>query len=321
MITAVDLCCGAGGWAVAARGLPIRFVAVADREPDALETWRVNHAGQHPKCKMIECDLSTPEGRAEVLAAAPRADLTLGGIPCEEVSLARGSTPLKPGEMDTWLALIDNCFGIVRDTGSRYWCFEDVIQIETYLPAPLLTGHPFRCRRIEAKDYGPQDRLRTFIGDFPEPARPEPGPRTLADVLRRGPYQTEPDAESYTVNEQGGRDSMFLGSHSIRLLNPAMASPTIIGSTNRGSRQRRAFMLRMPDGRLRNLSWQEAAALQGFPDDYVFAAQLCRTIKMIGQAIPIPVGRAILQGIVAEAQKGKRRKRGIPIATENQAAS
>ena len=28
-ITAVDLCCGAGGWACAARGLPISIVAAA----------------------------------------------------------------------------------------------------------------------------------------------------------------------------------------------------------------------------------------------------------------------------------------------------
>lgn len=36
-LNAIDLCCGAGGWACAARGLPIRFVAVADLADDRIQ--------------------------------------------------------------------------------------------------------------------------------------------------------------------------------------------------------------------------------------------------------------------------------------------
>lgn len=88
-IRAIDLCCGAGGWAFASRGLPIHFIAVADIAPDCLETWRANHADDHPGCTVIECDLS--KGTDEVLNAVQgqRVDLVLGGIPCAEISVMR----------------------------------------------------------------------------------------------------------------------------------------------------------------------------------------------------------------------------------------
>lgn len=54
------------------------------------------------------------------------------------------------------------------------------------------------------------------------------------------------------------------------------------------------------DGLVRVLEWQEAAALQGYPADYVFAASWSRTWKLVAQSIPIQVRRAILQAIVAE---------------------
>ena len=54
---------------------------------------------------------------------------------------------------------------------------------------------------------------------------------------------------------------------------------------------------------VRVLEWQEAAALQGFPPDYIFAASWSRAWKMVAQAIPVQVGRAILQATVAEARR------------------
>jgi len=54
-------------------------------------------------------------------------------------------------------------------------------------------------------------------------------------------------------------------------------------------------MIETPGGHLRRLSLQEAAAVQGFPEDYLFAAAEQRAWKLIAQAIPIYVGRAILK--------------------------
>ena len=64
---------------------------------------------------------------------------------------------------------------------------------------------------------------------------------------------------------------------------------------------------RMPpvdqDGLIRSMEWQEAALLQGFDENYVFAASWSRTWKLVAQAIPICVGRAILESIMSQENK------------------
>jgi len=299
-LRAVDLCCGAGGWAAAGRGLPIEWVAVADIAPDCLETWKVNHATEHPNCSVICCDLSTLEGEKRVIeAAGGSVDLVVGGIPCEQVSVAR-STRCPADDLKQWHLLIDHCIAVVDALSPRWWSFEDVIQIERHLPLPLFCNREIPVRRINAADYGPQQRLRTFLGVFPPLAPAEPGPRVLADVLRPGPHMMVSGAETYE-GKWALDGQLSLGNDQIRLLQQDKPSPAITTSVGvRGGRNKRQFTVVDARGRRRMLSWQEAAALQGFPDDYLFVGGQTRTQEMIGRAIPIPVGRAILTAICKE---------------------
>ena len=296
MIDAIDLCCGAGGWAVAARGLPIRFRAVADIAEDCLETWRINHAEEHPDCRRLRVDLSTDEGLAELMEHSAGVDLILGGIPCAEISPLRHGKRVSEEAMERWRRLLDNCLAIVDQIGPRWWALEDVIGIERELPLPLFHGAEVPYRRINAAEYGPQSRLRTFLGDFPHPQPGEPG--KLADCLLDGPHQTVPGAEHLQPNPSNRHR---VCARYARILDLERPCPTITSSfSNRGGRQKRSWMVEDVRGRRRMLSWQEAALVQGFPRDYLFAAALQRTSEMVGQAIPIQVGRAILEAIVGE---------------------
>lgn len=307
-LTAIDLCCGGGGWACAARGLPIEWVAVVDIAEDCLETWRINHGREYPDCKIIGADLSMAEGVGTVLLAVKNSkiDLVVGGIPCEPVSIARhcrGKASAATGEtMKRWHKLIDNCLLLVRELAPSWWAIEDVIQIEKHLPTWFEHRGEIPFRRIEASEFGPQRRLRTFLGVFPDPV---PLPRVagirhlcLGDVLQPGPHQTIPHYEQYKRHEGRGG----VGNDKVRVLDTDAPSPTVLGALDRGSRQRRNFMVETADGRLRKLHWQEAARLQGFPEDFLFAAGLIRTQKIVGQAISIQVGRAILRAICEETE-------------------
>jgi len=387
-LRAIDLCAGAGGWACAARGLPIRFVAVADWAEDCLETWSLNHGQAHPDCAVLCCDLASAEGRRQILKAVKAArgvDLILGAIPCEQLSHARANRPLKPGELEAVHDLIDSSFSLVKKLKPRYWSFEDVTQVEGHLVPPIEFGINYDVRRIQAADYGPQRRLRTFFGRFPSPAPPEPGPRILSEVLRPGPYRTLPQLAKYkrskskwyggdkirvqetespgatVISSQGGMGSRAERSGMVpvvRVQDADQACPTV---ADFGSRHERAALVgtsqaRVCDatepapavttnfrddareiinadppfqwqrvqladeagfavaaghgdrgnasveqqGLVRVMEWQEAAALQGFPLDYCFAASWSRTWKLVAQAIPIYVGRAILRAIVED---------------------
>jgi site-specific DNA-cytosine methylase len=297
----IDLCCGGGGWAAAGRGLPIEWVCVADIAADCLETWRVNHAEAHPRCEIVECDLSESPGRDAVIAHVGdvAVDFVVGGIPCEQVSIAR-SRACPREELEAWHRLIDSILGLVDHLRPRWWALEDVIQVEKHLPGPLFHGREIPRTRIEAAEFGPQRRLRTYLGEFPAPL-PVPGPRTVGECLRPGPHLIIPRAESYesAFALDGALD---LNGDTIRILRPDWESPAILCNVGmRGGRNKRSFTIEDARGRRRQLSWQEAAAIQGFPDDYLFASSLTRAMQMIGRAIPICVGRAILTAMCDES--------------------
>jgi site-specific DNA-cytosine methylase len=301
-LKAIDLCCGAGGWACAARGLPIDFVAVVDWAEDCLETWRQNHQRHHPRCERCLVDLSSPEGRERIenIGELGPIDLVLGAIPCEELSVARGGKRPSPKQMAKLHELTDAVLADVRRLSPRWWAVEDVIQIEKHLPAPIECGWTVPFRRIEAADFGPQRRLRTFLGVFPDPVPDPAAPRIIGECLLPGPHQGVPDIERYEVLKPGHNQGR-VGNGGVRVLDCDQSSWTVVGVLDRGSRQRRQWMIKMPDGRLRRLDWRELARAQGFPDDFVFAACNNRTQNMIGQAVPIHLARAILAGICREA--------------------
>jgi site-specific DNA-cytosine methylase len=316
-IRAVDFCCGAGGWAVAARGLPIEFVAVADRAADCMETWRINHQADHPKAMRFLGDLSIRDNVDLILHHSTPVDLVLGGIPCEQVSTARGqggNGVAQGDELAQWHSLIDHTIRFVRDSGARWWAIEDVIQVEKHLPLPLELGN-IPSVRINAAHFGPQRRHRTFLGKFP---RPKPiyrdGECTIADLIEEGPHRTVPNEESFTRQGIRGRNTGRVDNDKVRVLPLDDAAPTILGSLDNGSRQRRAFTIAQPDGRVRLMTWREAARIQGFPRDFLFAGSELRTHKMVGQAIPIYVGRAILEGVVRQWES--QRTKQLSAATE-----
>lgn len=90
------------------------------------------------------------------------------------------------------------------------------------------------------------------------------------------------------------------GTPPVRALDPANKCPTVVGQLTRGSRQRRSWCV-MDGERIRHLSIAELARAQGFPPDYLFAAQHSRMELMVGRAIQIHLGRAILKAIADEA--------------------
>jgi DNA (cytosine-5)-methyltransferase 1 len=53
---------------------------------------------------------------------------------------------------------------------------------------------------------------------------------------------------------------------------------------------------------MRPLSVLEYARIQGFPDEWRFEGALADCYRQIGNAVPVPLGRAIGQALIATAQ-------------------
>jgi site-specific DNA-cytosine methylase len=279
-LRAIDLCCGAGGWIEAARGLPIKFRLAVDWAQDCCLTVKLNH----PEVPIVCADVTRLD-----YARLRGIDLVLGAIPCEQISTARNGRKPTDDAMARWHALLDGMLEALLDIDPTWWAIENVIGMRKHLP--IFTPYTV----LNARHYSGQDRKRIFVGHFPLPSPPVVSPRkVLADYLQPGPYITTPAILHATKRTR----HQWYTSGCKRVIPAALPSPTI---TDFGGRHSRGFLVEMADGRERQLRFEEAADLQGFPSTYLFVGSQTRAWKMVAQAVQIDLARAILQAIVAEA--------------------
>ena len=278
-LIAIDVCAGAGGWAVAARGLPIQIIAAFDLEADCLATYRENH----PDVDCVQCDVLTHDFKPY----KGQVDLVLGGIPCELISAARRGTPTDPAK-NGFAELVERCVEIPHILEAPWYCFEDVREVQFYLPI-MTPGF-----LLDSALFSPQRRIRFYAGNVPCPQPARHDTRTFCNCIRPGPYRQSQRLAGRTP----GRASVYKSTQFYPWL-PDEKSPTVI---NLESRRDNYAAAQMPDGRWRQLEWQELARLQGFPEDYVFIGCPGRVGKQVGQAVQIDTAHAILRALCAELQ-------------------
>ena len=300
-LRAIDLLSGAGGWACAARGLPIRIVLAADLWDVCCRTYGLNH----PQTELICGDVREVETQHRIFNSCEgHIDLVLGAIPCEWLSVRRRLGRLNAvtdAERDRERATLSAVLDLVKLLEPAYWCLEDVVGLADELPE----GTP--SIRLDSADFSAQRRKRLYVGEFPAPILSPDVHRDglrLRDKLRAGPFRIgrrAADRELVSANA--------FAPDKVYAANPDRKSPTICAF---GSRRDAELVIVDEDlaGGRRQIEWQEGAALQGFPEDYVFYGSPGDVWKMIGQAIQIDTGRAILEQIVND-----RRARPEPLVT------
>lgn len=63
-------------------------------------------------------------------------------------------------------------------------------------------------------------------------------------------------------------------------------------------------MIAFEDGRVRYFTVRESARLQTFPDDYSFFGSWTESMRQLGNAVPVTLGKVVAEGIHARLQKG-----------------
>lgn len=287
-VKVIDLCSGAGGWACAARGLPMEVVMAVDFWEPACRTYRLNH----PDALVLHGDLQKDENQVRVLDVATSVQqagdplVIVGGIPCEWLSPYRALKTVEADEREDQRATLDSVLDLVETIQPDKWCLEDVVALIRELP--LMT--PYHV--LDACHWSPQRRKRVFVGDFPVPPKPDkPETRTLKDVLRPGPYRIGRRA----ADRPASTNRTFSRRHALAAEGRRKA-PTICNLSSRRDAELVVVDPSWPGGK-RQLEWQEAAAAQGFPSDYVFYGSPTDVYLQICRAIQIDLGRAILRAI------------------------
>ena len=127
-LKAIDVCSGVGGWACAARGLPIDIVLAVDLWDRACRTYRLNFPDTEVRCE----DLRQKEVQKRIVRKCRgNTDIVLGGIPCQWLSvyrnIARGKKgDVKSEELVKERVTLDSVLAMVAEIDPRCWCLEDV---------------------------------------------------------------------------------------------------------------------------------------------------------------------------------------------------
>ncbi len=166
LLGVVDLFSGAGGLSEGFRQGGFSIIAGSDNDPDALATYAVNF----PEAEAILGDIRQPEIRERVLAAARRANVLIGGPPCQAFSQVRNHSRMIDDPRNslyrefvaTINAAMPLAFVMENVTGIDQMGVREQIVSDLEIDG----AYEVRAQVVDAADFGvPQTRKRLlFIG-------------------------------------------------------------------------------------------------------------------------------------------------------------
>jgi DNA (cytosine-5)-methyltransferase 1 len=343
--TAVDTFCGAGGLSYGLRQAGFDIAYAFDSNPLAVETYRQN-IGSHavvadakdvsgdaiksllPRSRELTLLTGGPPCQGfSIQRRGPREDVR-NDLVFEFLRLVNQLQPR--------IFLMENVPSLAAPSNKAYY--------EKYLATVQSMGYRIKAAVLNAADFGvPQLRRRLFVlgtradnpftFTFPEPEVEPSNWRTVRDAIGELPSPTSDAAKMYAhhvpdkisdlnrerishVPAGGGRDDipehLRLPCHAVPVSTAGhrgvygrlpwdKPAGTITTKCNSFTRGRFAHPVEN-----RNISMREAARLQSFPDDFVFAGSKVDIAHQVGNAVPPlfaqAVGRSLLKQLRGESQ-------------------
>lgn len=312
VFTVVDLFAGAGGFSRGFRNVGFGVVAAVENFKPVAKAYAENFPG----ALLIVEDVKRLHSQDILSLVGSSPDVIIGGPPCEpftSLNIKRRRNPLDRLYADPIGRLVLHFIRIVGDLRPKVFVMENVPRI--------LDGELKDCLRMEfgrvgysevyfnflkAENYGtPSRRRRVFISNIPlRPVKLKmrvsviraigdlPDPYGFHDVPNHDPVPLSPSRLKRIAKLRWNQALFhFCGvggryySNWIRL-HPYRIAPTVLGS----SRFIHPFENRL-------LTVREQARLMGFPDDHVFYGGRDVQFNQVGEAVPVPLARAIAESV------------------------
>ncbi|MCH5282342.1 MAG: DNA cytosine methyltransferase [Treponema sp.] len=289
---AVDLFCGCGGLSLGFMKAGFEIAAGFDFWDEAIAVYERNFS--HP---VIKQDLSDVAGASEKIRVYSP-EMIIGGPPCQDFSSA-GKRDEDNGRGDLTVSYAR----IIADVRPEWFVMENVERIQkTRKLAEAIriykeAGYGLTCTVLDASLCGvPQKRKRfVMIGHLGSPddfirsclfKRLAEKPMTVADY-----FGNSLDVKYYYRHPRSyARRGIFSVDE---------PSPTIRG-VNRpmpdGYQLRPNDPVRTKDG-VRPLTTKERSMIQTFPEEFVFFGSKTVQEQMIGNAVPVKLGRFVAEAI------------------------
>lgn len=293
--TVVSLFSGAGGMDIGFDLEGFHTLWANDFDKDSCETHKKwsNATVVHAPIEDVDLD------------SIPKADVVLGGFPCQGFSLAG---PRKVDDKRN--VLYRNFVAVIEKIQPKAFIAENVKGILTLGGGEIIKvivkefsdrGYKVQFKLLNAADYQvPEDRYRVIMVGIRSDLKteftyPEPSdkPVTLKEAIGSMP---EPKPDEVL---EGGFSPRYMSRNrkrdwdEVSYTVPAMAKQVTLHPSSPDMIKVHKDLWKFGAGRTRRLSWREAAAVQTFPKDMYFAGNLVSIYKQIGNAVPVNLARAI----------------------------
>lgn len=309
-INVLDLYCGAGGLSHGFdKYQEYNVLAGIDVWEDALKTYRYNHASVG-----LQMDLSSDEPN-QVPVSPNQVDMVVGGPPCKGFSLA-GERDVEDERnqlvasfidyvehFEPDIAVMENVVGILSMDLSGY---EEGNVVDYVYERYEEAGYNIEYKKLHANNFGiPQTRSRVFFiavkEDFGEPVFPE---ETTPNDTQKVKSTLDQDFSKFKNHDKTNHsedmverlskvdyeDSLYdKYSEAWKRIHPEKPAPTI--KENHGAPFVHPFENRVGTPR-------ECAAIQTFPNDYIFKGSKSSTLKQIGNAVPPELGSHVAKKLL-----------------------
>lgn len=299
MLTCVEICAGAGGQAIGLDLAGFEHIALVEYEPEYCDVLKSNK----PDWNVICADVHNFDG-----TPYKNVDLFAGGVPCPPFSVASKQLG-KDDERD----LFPEAIRLIKEMMPKSVMLENVRGFldpkfsgyrEQILTAIKDLGYDVQIKLLNASDYGvPQLRPRVIIVGIRN------------DITNSFTYPKAQNVDAPTVGETLEN---LMGANGWKQLDEWIAkankiAPTIVGGSKKHGgpdlgpvRSRKAWAELGVNGNgianeapeadfvgMPKLTKEMIALLQGFPPEWDFGKRKTAACRMIGNAFPPPVAKAV----------------------------
>ena len=286
-----ELFCGAGGMGL---GFSQHFnvVEAVDISRDAVRTYGANHPETDARRRDVR-DLSGTRGDFDGITGI------IGGPPCQAWSRRN----IRQTPDDPRATLLDEYMRIVEEARPQWFVLENVVTVPKAAKQRVIDrakglGYHVTSACLNAADYGAAQTRRRWIAigcrgrTILEPRKSRSrsvrqafaGIRENWGIMRSSP-ETLARLATATTDDWAAMNGEYRNMIRLRWDEPA---PTVCNP-------KKVYMVH-PD-ECRNISLAEAAALQGFPPDYVWHGNEGAIAQMIANAMPAEMAAAVAGAI------------------------
>lgn len=308
----VDLFSGAGGLSCGLVMAGFTPVASVEIMPEAVQTYEHNFVNKKGFDERVETrDIRSEEVKKELYKTIgdQHIDLIVGGFPCQGFSMA-GNRVVSDPRNSLYLEMLE----IVKNVKPDYVVMENVEGLRSMLDGKVETqiindykeiGYEINVTTLNAADYGvAQQRKRViFIGNrignknyHPKPLYEPQNYKTLGSAI----YKYMDMEEDKSINHIFTRHTEDMKERLAKVPEGASLFKNYSDSWKKSPWDKPSCTIKENHGSVnihpklpRVLTARELAAIQSFPDDFIFQGAKKWQLVQIGNAVPPLLGKAI----------------------------